>query len=335
MSVIAEYIWIDNDYELRSKARTVTPANRLTPGRWNFDGSSTGQAVGHDSEVILVPCAIFDDPFRGGLNVLVLCECYDKTGKNVYTNSRHNAKKIFDQIVDKQPWFGLEQEYVLYSRETKRPLGWGTSDDGDPEPQGRYYCGVGAGRVFGRDIVDEHYKMCLQAGINISGVNAEVMPGQWEYQVGPCTGIDSGDQLWIARYILIRLCEKYDVYVSLEPKPVEGDWNGSGCHMNYSDVDMRSKEDGITHILACMPKLEAKHAEHIEVYGTNSVRLSGAHETSSINRFSFGVADRGASVRIGSDVHAQGFGYFEDRRPASDCDPYAITAKLCETIYEL
>lgn len=336
MEIIAEYIWIDNNYNLRSKARTIKindikDENYILP-KWNFDGSSTGQATGDDSEVILIPITSVRDPIRGRNNILVMCECCDKNENPVRTNNSANAANIFIKVQDKKPWFGLEQEYVLYDLKTKRPLGWGESED--PEPQGKYYCGVGAGKVFGREIVDEHYKLCLKAGIKISGVNAEVMPGQWEFQIGPCEGIQSGDQMWLARYLLHRVCEKHDVYVSFDPKPVEGDWNGSGCHMNYSDVNMRA-EGGIKHIYTAIDKLSKKHKEHLDCYGNNEKRLSGNHETSSMDTFTYGVADRGASVRIGTDVAKDKCGYFEDRRPASDCDPYVITAKMCETLYDL
>lgn len=342
MSIVAEYIWIDNFYTLRSKSRTikldsisnasVVASDPSNLSKWNFDGSSTGQAVGNDSEIILVPSMSYKDPFRGGDNILVICECCDKHGIPVRTNNSSSATKMFNKIKDKKPWFGLEQEYVLYDLDTKRPLGWGK--EGSPDPQGKYYCGVGAGKVFGRHIVDEHYKLCLEAGLTISGVNAEVFPGQWEFQVGPCEGIASGNEMWVARYILDRVCEKYNVYVSLDPKPIEGDWNGSGCHMNFSDIDMRN-ENGIEHIYKAMGKLEKTHLEHIACYGDNTKRLSGLHETSKISEFSFGVANREASVRIPTEVDRNKCGYFEDRRPASDCDPFIITSKLCETIYEL
>ncbi len=340
---IAEYVWIDATQNTRSKARTLPPisTSRLTDPNsfplWNFDGSSTGQASGHDSEVILVPRATYPDPFRptnnySGPNFLVLCDCYDRQGKPVSTNTRTIAATIFenDKVKDKKPWFGLEQEYVLYDLITNRPLGW-PPEGSDLEPQGKYYCSTGSDRAFGRQIVEEHYAACIVAGIRISGINAEVMPGQWEYQIGPCEGISAGDQLWLARYIMNRVAEKHGVTVSLNPKPEQGgDWNGSGCHANYSTEEMRGK-GGRQWIDEAISKLGAKHMEHISVYGTNDKRLTGKHETSSIQSFSYGVANRGCSIRIPSVVEKDGCGYFEDRRPASDCDPYLVTSKLAET----
>jgi glutamine synthetase len=331
---IAEYIWIDIKGKLRSKARTLylqytdnTIAVDMFP-LWNFDGSSTGQASSQNSEVILKPVSIFRDPFRKQNGLLVLCECYDNKMNHLESNHRYHAQKIFDLVENHHTWFGLEQEYVLYDNECNRPLGWGKF--GEPESQGKYYCGVGADRVFGRNIVEEHYLTCLEIGLQISGINAEVMPGQWEYQVGPVEGIDACDQFWIARYILERVCEKYNVKVSLDPKPVKGDWNGSGCHVNYSTAEMRS-EGGLSKIYEAIEKLGAKHSEHIAVYGTNTERLIGRLETSSIDKFSYGVADRTASIRIPSATQIEGKGYLEDRRPASDIDPYIVLAKLVKT----
>jgi glutamine synthetase len=332
MITIAEYIWIDAFGNLRSKAKTVDGAANIP--HWSFDGSSTGQALNDKSEVILVPRKTYINPFiedKDIRGIFVLCDCYDENMKPIELNSRYKANIIFEQVKEQKPWFGLEQEYVLYNIETKRPLGWPKGINSFPAPQGRYYCGVGADNVFGRHIVNDHYKMCLKMGLKISGINAEVMPGQWEFQVGPCEGIDSGDQMYMARYVLQRICEKYHVYVSFDPKPEKGDdWNGSGCHTNYSTEAMRN-DGGIKHIYDAIEKLKAKHIEHIEVYGNNRDRLTGRLETSNINTFTYGISDRTASVRIPLVVKQEGKGYFEDRRPASDCDPYVVTSKIAET----
>ncbi|KAJ6359215.1 hypothetical protein OIU76_000853 [Salix suchowensis] len=186
--IIAEYIWIGGSgMDLRSKARTldgvVSDPQKLP--KWNYDGSSTGQAPGEDSEVILYPQAIFKDPFRRGNNILVMCDAYTPAGEPIPTNKRYNAAKIFSHpdVAAEVPWYGIEQEYTLLQKDLKWPIGWPVG--GYPGPQGPYYCGAGADKAFGRDVVDSHYKACLYAGINISGINGEVMPGQWEFQVGP------------------------------------------------------------------------------------------------------------------------------------------------------
>jgi len=296
---------------------------------WDFDGSSTNQAPGSDSDVYLRPAAIFKDPFRGGDNILVMAECYNNDGTPNQTNHRANAKKIMDQAKDFIPWFGLEQEYTLMDLDDK-PFGW--PKGGFPGPQGPYYCGVGAGKVFARDVVEAHYRACLYAGINISGINAEVMPSQWEFQVGPCEGISMGDHLWMARYLLIRIAEMFGVKVSLHPKPLPGDWNGAGCHTNFSTKEMREK-GGMNAINAAIERLSRKHLEHIAVYGEdNELRLTGRHETGHIGTFTHGVANRGASVRIPRHVAHQGYGYIEDRRPASNIDPYRVTGIIVETV---
>jgi len=242
--------------------------------------------------------------------------------------------KAFEGHEDEEVWFGCEQEFTLFNLDEKTPLGW--PEGGMPSrPQGPYYCSVGPENSFGRAITDAHYKACLYAGISISGSNGEVMPGQQEFQVGPCVGIDAGDQVMMARYILQRVCEDFQVYCTLFPKPiVEGDWNGAGMHTNVSTKKMR-EEGGIEEIKKAIYKLGAKHEEHIAVYGEgNDLRLTGKHETASIDQFCYGVANRGASIRIGRDTDAEGKGYFEDRRPSSNCDPYIVTGKIMETIME-
>jgi glutamine synthetase len=237
------------------------------------------------------------------------------------------------ESIKAEPWFGLEQEYTLFNLDGVTPLGW--PKDGYPSPQGPYYCGAGADRIFGRAVPEAHYRACLYAGIPISGINAEVMPGQWEYQVGPAVGIEAGDHSWIARYLLDRVCEDFSVIASIHPKPiVKGDWNGAGMHINFSTKPMR-EPGGMKVIIEAIDRLGAKHKEHIAVYGEdNELRLTGKHETASINEFSYGVANRGCSVRIGRDTAAEGFGYFEDRRPASNVDPYLATGKIMDTIME-
>ncbi|KAI9667040.1 MAG: glutamate--ammonia ligase [Trizodia sp. TS-e1964] len=329
---MAEYIWIDGNNGVRSKTKTLSKAPKTLEElpEWNFDGSSTGQAPGDNSDVYLRPVARYPDPFRGGENILVLCECWDSDGTPNKFNNRHECAKLMEAHKQYIPWFGLEQEYTLFD-EFDKPYGW--PKGGFPGPQGPYYCGVGTGKVFCRDIVEAHYKACLYAGVTISGINAEVLPAQWEFQVGPCTGIDMGDQLWLARFLLERVAEEFGAKISFHPKPIAGDWNGAGLHTNFSTEDMR-KEGGMKYIEEAIKKLEGRHKEHIAVYGAdNAKRLTGLHETGSIESFSYGVADRGASIRIPRSVAREGFGYFEDRRPASNGDPYQITGIMMESIF--
>lgn len=328
--VQAEYVWIDGDGGLRSKTTTVskkvTDIGQLRI--WDFDGSSTNQAPGSDSDVYLRPAAIFKDPFRGGDNILVLAETYNNDGTPNRTNYRHHTKKVMDLAKDAAPWFGLEQEYTLFDADGA-PFGW--PKGGFPGPQGPYYCGAGTGKVFARDLIEAHYRACLYAGVNISGINAEVMPSQWEFQVGPCEGISMGDHLWMARYLLVRIAEQWGIKVSFHPKPLSGDWNGAGCHTNYSTKAMR-EPGGMKYIDEAIEKLSKRHAEHIAVYGEdNDLRLTGRHETGHIGDFSSGVANRGASIRVPRHVAAQGYGYLEDRRPASNIDPYRVTGIIIET----
>lgn len=333
--VQAEYVWVGGSGDdLRSKTKTiVTDEVKCIDDIpiWNYDGSSTGQAPGEDSEVYLKPIKMFRDPFRRGNNILVLCETCLPDGKltPIKTNTRRAALEIFDECKDEEPWFGIEQEYTLFEDDGHTPFGWPRG--GYPEPQGQYYCSAGTENTFGRRLVEAHYRACMYAGITISGINAEVMPGQWEYQVGPCVGIDSGDHLIMSRYIMQRVSEEFGLVVSFDPKPVKGDWNGAGCHTNYSTKSMRAK-DGFIKILEAIYLLEEKHLEHQAIYGKgNERRQTGKHETAKYEEFSWGVANRGASVRVGRETKMNKRGYMEDRRPASNMDPYLVTSKIALT----
>ena len=330
----AEYIWIGgNGGDLRCKTMTMdkVPTDVSELRIWNYDGSSTNQAPGENSEVLLHPKAMYPDPFRGGKNILVLCETYTPGGEPLPTNSRNGAAEVMSKAKDLAPWFGIEQEYTLFEGDGRTPFGWPVG--GFPAAQGPYYCGAGAHSAYGRYVADAHYRCCLFAGLSISGINAEVMPGQWEYQIGPCEGINSGDEMWISRYLMLRVCEAFGVIVSFDPKPIPGDWNGAGAHCNFSTKPMR--EDGGYDVIieACDRLGEPGVPEaHIAAYGEgNERRLTGAHETASIDQFSYGVANRGASIRIPNDAKTNGKGYFEDRRPSSNCDPYVVTSMMVQT----
>ncbi|XP_070614299.1 glutamine synthetase-like [Erythrolamprus reginae] len=332
---MATYVWIDGSGEgLRCKTKTLMqePGCVEELSEWNFDGSSTGQSEGSNSDMYLIPVKMFRDPFSLDPNKLVLCEVLKYNRKPAETNLRYTCKQVMDLVKDCQPWFGMEQEYTLLGIDG-RPYAW--PENGYPGPQGPYYCGVGANKVYGRDIVEAHYKACMYAGVDIAGTNAEVMPSQWEFQIGPCVGIDMGDHLWMARYILHRVCEDFGVVASLDPKPMVGNWNGAGCHTNVSTIETR-QIGGIKAIEAAIEKLSKRHAYHIRMYDPrggldNSRRLTGQHETSSISEFSAGVANRGASIRIPRQVGQDGYGYYEDRRPSANCDPYAVTEAIMRT----
>ncbi|KAM6975465.1 glutamine synthetase-like isoform 2-T2 [Tautogolabrus adspersus] len=329
------YIWIDGTGEgLRNKTRTldIEPTSIEDVPEWNFDGSSTYQAEGSNSDMYLVPVCMFRDPFTLDPNKLVFCEVLKYNRLPAETNHRAACNKLMEQVKEHCIWFGMEQEYTLLGTDG-HPFSW--PQNGYPGPQGPYYCGVGAGNAYGRDIVECHYKACLYAGVKIYGTNAEVMPSQWEFQVGPCEGIDMGDHLWVARFLLHRVSEDFGVVATLDPKPMKGNWNGAGCHTNVSTKQMR-EEEGLQYIEQAIEKLSKKHAEHIRVYDPrggqdNMRRLTGLHETSNIEDFSAGMANRGASIRIPRQVGQEKKGYFEDRRPAANCDPYSVTRAIVST----
>lgn len=329
--IIAEYIWIGgNNMDIRSKCMVVPDTIEFKDlPVWNYDGSSTNQAKGHDSEVLMVPRRIYPDPFRMGDHILVLCDTYYPDDSRTITNFRALCDEVLKHCEDEEPYFGIEQQFIFYRKFHQWPLGFPIG--GYPKPQGPYYCGVGADVNVGRLIMDTHYRACLHAGLSISGINAEVMPGQWEFQIGPCKGIDIGDQLWMARYILLRSAELYGFTVNWDPKPVtSNDWNGSGALLNYSTKASRA-EGGYSVLLEYIKKLEEKHMEFIMMSGINNQkRLNGKNESSDWHFFSFGVADRMASVRIPKTTEKQQKGYVEDRRPASNIDPYVMCAAIAD-----
>jgi len=339
--VLAEYIWLDAAQTPRSKTKVMTarPTKISDLPIWNYDGSSTEQAEGSNSEINIKPRAFFDDPFRGYPHVMVITDCYNAwDDAPAIGNTRAACAELMSKYKKLDPWYGIEQEYTLMKpgkvgETAKTPYGFNT-DGSEPAPQGPYYTGAGTGVAIGRPVADDHLKYCLAAGVKIAGINAEVMPGQWEYQVGPCRGIDIGDHMVMARYIMLRVSELHNVVVSFSPKPKDGDWNGAGCHTNFSIGPMRAKGgyEVITKICEAFGKVAE---EHIKEYGEgNDKRLTGKHETCSIKQFKFGVADRGASIRIPRSAEKEGRGYMEDRRPAANCDPYRVAGIIMKTTGE-
>jgi glutamine synthetase len=323
----AEYIWIDGTTptaKLRSKTKIVPKGQE--PPIWGFDGSSTNQAPGSNSDCVLKPVFVCPDPIRGGDNKLVLNEVLLTDMKPHPSNTRAACVKIAKKYAAHDTWFGIEQEYTFF--EGSRPLGW--PENGFPAPQGPYYCGVGADEVFGREIVEAHTDACLAAGLRIAGTNGEVMPGQWEFQIGPVGPVECSDHMWVARWLLYRIAEDFGVNATLDPKPVRGDWNGAGAHTNFSTKEMRS---AYKPCVDAAEALKTRHALHIENYGFGiEGRLTGQHETASYKEFSYGVSNRGASVRIPWQVAVDKKGYIEDRRPNANMDPYVVTRLITETV---
>jgi len=325
---LVEYVWLDG-YEpepnLRSKTRIIEKGDDLTLDdlpMWSFDGSSTLQADGNFSDCLLKPVKLITDPYRPGW--VTLCEVMNPDGTPHKSNTRSKLEN------NDGNWYGFEQEYTLTLG--GRPLGF--PKDGYPAPQGKYYCSVGAGLVAGRELVEEHLDLCLNAGLTLTGINAEVLLGQWEFQVLGKGNLDACDQLWLARYFLLRLSEQYGYSIEFHPKPLLGDWNGSGLHTNFSTEEMREKggKELFDKIFAAFGK---NHFDHIANYGSsNEQRLTGLHETQSIDKFSYGVSDRGASIRVPLQTEKNWTGYLEDRRPASNADPYKIVYIIEKTLSE-
>lgn len=341
-AVRVSYVWLsgkDTHHDIRGKDRTLyfsdaqlkmSNEELLSSGAfpiWNFDGSSTEQAKGLDTEILIHPVRVFTSPLTKYADVkryVVLSECFLANGEPTPDNTRYIARQVFAaDTKDLKPWFGMEQEYVLMKND--RPYGW--PEGGYPAPQGPYYCGNGV-VALGRAFADRHYEVALSMGLKVSGTNAEVMPSQWEYQVGPCEGIEMGDHLVIARWLYLRLLEESGVDINYEAKPIRGDWNGSGLHTNFSTEETRAP-GGLAKIHEYVERMRSTVREDIPFYGAeNNVRLTGKHETSRYDQFSYGVGTRGTSIRIPNQVNIDKSGYFEDRRPAGNGDPYLISARL-------
>ena len=326
-----EYIWLDGSKPtqgLRAKTKIAKDFGGTLEECpvWCFDGSSTNQAPGGSSDCLLKPVAIFPDPGRMDA-YLVMTEVLNPDNSVHESNGRATIEDDDDDF-----WFGFEQEYFLWDRETNLPLGFPVG--GYPAPQGPYYCSVGAKNAFGRELIEEHLDLCIQAGINIEGINAEVATGQWEFQIFAKGAQRAGDEVWVARYLLERTAEKYNLSINWHCKPLgDTDWNGSGMHANFSTKYMR-EVGGEPYFLALMAQFEKNCMEHIAVYGPdNHMRLTGLHETQSIDKFSWGIADRGASIRVPHSFKNNGWkGYLEDRRPNSQGNPYQIASRILKTI---
>lgn len=330
-----EYIWLDG-YKPTQSLRSKTLIRSDFSGKledcpmWCFDGSSTEQAEGGASDCLLKPVAVFPDSDRKN-SYLVMTEVLNADG----TAHVSNGRATIDESEDGEDfWFGFEQEYFLWDPVTDLPSGFPAG--GFPRPQGPYYCSVGASNTYGREVVEDHLDICIEAGLNIEGINAEVAAGQWEFQIFAKSAKRAGDEIWIARYILERTAEKYGLSIDWHPKPLgDTDWNGSGMHANFSNGEMREagKEDVFTKICEEFGK---NIERHISVYGAhNELRLTGAHETQAIDEFSYGVSDRGASIRIPIGTVEDGWkGRLEDRRPSSNADPYKVAAAIVKTTKE-
>jgi glutamine synthetase len=330
VTIKAEYIWIDGTEPtplLRSKTKILSSATDIPI--WGFDGSSTNQAPGKASDCVLQPVLSTPDPIRGGDNLLVLCEVLLTDMTPHPTNTRALLAETASKYASHESWFGIEQEYTMFHG--SRPLGF-PDQTGYPAPQGPYYCGVGGDYMVGRDIVERHTAACLKAGLGIEGTNAEVMMGQWEFQIGVLPPPLIGDQLWTARWLLFRIAEDFDVFATLEPKPVLGDWNGAGAHTNFSTKAMR-EDGGWDAIIAGCEALGKRVEEHVSNYGIGiETRLTGAHETAHFTQFSYGTSDRGASIRIPWAVAKAKKGWLEDRRPNANMDPYVVSGLMVETV---
>lgn len=337
--VIADYIFLDGDQKFRTKNRVVLVTGlQISFDDFSVDGSSTGQAFNRNTEVILRPVYYTRNPMRAIESYLVLCETYNSiTNEPLPSNTRAEAAKFFAQpdVQDLDIWFGPEQEYYLYkafpSNTVPSPILRGDTIVNAP---GTHYCGIHVDSIQ-QQIVDKHFEICMAAGLDFYGTNAEVSPDQWEFQLGPCNGIVSADQLTVARFLLEKVAAQYDYRVCFHPKPYTSR-QGSGCHINISTNITRNPEKGDAEIVRLIKAFGTTHEAHIAVYGQgNEERLTGHCETAPIDEYSYGFGTRDTSIRVPRQVSKVGFGYFEDRRPAANVDPYLAMMRIGQSIREL
>lgn len=333
-----EYVWIDGFYNTRSKIKVIKNTKYTLElsdiPDWSFDGSSTGQAEGHYSDIIIKPVRLYSRISKFVMKLstpqyYVLCETYNPDNTPHITNHRNELSKM--DFSKDEPLFGMEQEYFIYDSNTDKPLKYD-----DKQNQGDFYCGVGGNVAFGRHIAELHLKKCIEYGIDICGINAEVAPAQWEFQIGICDPLKMGDDLWMARFLLNKIAEQDEYYINFHPKPLDK-FNGSGCHTNFSTNKTRNKDsfNSLDELIKLCEKLKLTHNQHIKVYGIdNELRLTGKYETADINTFSYDVGNRGSSIRIPLQVWEAKCGYLEDRRPASNIDPYQVIHIICKTCLE-
>lgn len=328
MYTIIDYVWIGGNNELHSKVKVVySKIKKLSDVPiWTFDRSSTYQGECANSEGFIRPKRMFKCPFRKKNGLIVICDTYNADGAPLETNYRYHAEKFFEKYKNEAPWFGLEQEYFIFERKTNLPVAYQGNINYE------HYCGAGGNNIFCRSLVDEHMEACIYAGVKIVGTNSEVSISQFEFQI-LAEGIEAADHLWVARYILEKLTEKYHVYINYHPKPLP-DYNGSGCHINFSTKKMREKE-GLGSVMEAINKIKLRHNELIKISGTdNELRLTGQHETSDYHKFSYGIGCRDTSIRIPNEVINNKCGYLEHRIYASNVDPYQATAKIMEIVME-
>ncbi|XP_070391237.1 glutamine synthetase-like isoform X1 [Dermacentor albipictus] len=337
--VFCTYVFVDATLEnVRSKMRVLRyePKSPEECPRSTFCGAGTDQwpDAGVDSELYLLPVALFKDPFLKGRNKLVLCEVLNADEQPHETNTRHPCKKAMEAVKEEEPWFGIEQEYAILEQNGV-PIGWPKQSHSLKCCQSYFYA-VGSENTAGRQVADAHIKACSYAGVKLYGSNVEAVISQWEYQIGPLPGVETGDHLWISRYILQRVAEDFGVVVSFEPRPFKSlKMPGCAGHINFSTKSSRS-EGGLDWINKAIAKLELKHELHLKAYDprkdANKERLRGNLMATPSREFSAAVSAKTVCVRIPRLTKVAGRGFFEDRRPGANVEPYRAMQRLVETL---
>ena len=342
MLINSEYIWLDSENNIRSKTKILNidielKNNDKKPSEleiiqslmnvslypnWNCNGKHLGDEV---SEIIIHPVFVSLDPFKKAPNVLILCDTYNLDGNPTKYNNRYSVNKLFNKHENLKCLFGFEQEFhIMKLGDNFTLLPNKTMIKGEPVKATKYYCSNGSMNAFGRNLVNRAVTLALEAGLSCGGYNSACGPAQWEIQIGPVQyGVCAADHLILLRFILSRLSENLDIHISLLPKPSEDIDSISYCHTNFSTESMRDS-NGYTHIQNSIEKLKQTHSRDLEIYGKTDIEIH--------NNFTTDVTNRNVSVRIPTESKKNNKGYFEDRRPLSNCDPYLVCEALLNSV---
>lgn len=337
--VLAEYIWLGSTgSDLRSTTRLLDkkPSCVEELPIVDVDGSASGQATSDSCEIFLKPRKIFSDPFRKGDHILVLCDTFlppllgdfeptDQLQPHP-SNNRAPCEAVSRKAAGSEPMFAVEQEYLVLDPATGQAIGWGGQGLAPHEQHLRGLCGPGWPGLSGapancRSFAEQHLAYCLHAGVKIAGMAAPHAYALLTYEVGPCLGVAMGDELWMSRYILLRLAQRHNVGVSWDPHHAPGEGGSLACRVKFSTAETRQPGIGMFAMQQQIANLEALHMQHMLAYGAGRARqLPGG--------FSCGVSNNTCTIMIPSKALIGRCGYYVDRRPGANMDPYLVTMLL-------
>ncbi|GAX81512.1 hypothetical protein CEUSTIGMA_g8940.t1 [Chlamydomonas eustigma] len=349
--ILVEYVWLGSSgSDLRSKSRVfdTRPSSVDDVPMIAVDGGSYDQHP-EGQEVFLKPRKLFRDPFRAGDHLLVLCDSF-KTNVNSSlrnqnssctlepsnSNSRAPCEETLNQASAHLPIFAAEQEYCILASSTvpSSTPAWPYAHLPDPCKPYMSVPGLSEANKLktyasGRHLAERHLQACLHAGIKITETSQRTSPAArlWSYKLGPLLGVDLADQLWMSRFILLRLSEEEGLSVSFDPTAVGG--AGARCNMKYSTSETRNPGGGLSCIQLHLELLESAHLLHLLAYskGCVSSRSLG---------FEVGVGgSKEPTLVVPSKTLILKAGHYVDQRPPSNVDPYLAIMVLVSTTLQI